>query len=51
MFSTIITLNIIAVGLAEQVMHIEAFQFGYIIAAAGLGMGIGNFESAIMRDI
>ncbi|CAN5619199.1 MFS transporter [soil metagenome] len=43
LFSTIITLNIIAVGLAEQVMHIQAFQFGYIIAAAGLGMGIGNF--------
>ncbi len=43
LFSTIITLNIIAVGLAEQVMHIQPFQFGYIIAAAGLGMGIGNF--------
>jgi MFS family permease len=42
LFSTIITLNIIAVGLAEQVMHIQAFQFGYIVAAAGLGMGIGN---------
>ncbi len=43
LFSTIITLNIIAVGLAEQVLHIQAFQFGYIVAAAGLGMGIGNF--------
>jgi MFS family permease len=42
LFSTIITLNIIAVGLAEQVMHIKPFQFGYIVAAAGLGMGIGN---------
>lgn len=42
LFSTIITLNIIAVGLAEQVMHIQPFQFGYIVAAAGLGMGIGN---------
>lgn len=43
LFSTIITLNIIAVGLAEQVMKLEASQFGIIIAAAGLGMGIGNF--------
>jgi MFS family permease len=43
LFSTIITLNIIAVGLAQQVLHIEAFRFGYVVAAAGLGMGIGNF--------
>lgn len=43
LFSTIITLNIIAVGLATQVLHIEAFKFGYIVAAAGVGMGIGNF--------
>lgn len=43
LFSTIITLNIIAVGLAEQVMNIQPFQFGYIVAAAGLGMGLGNF--------
>ncbi len=43
LFSTIITLNIIAVGLAQQVLHLEAFRFGYIVAAAGLGMGIGNF--------
>jgi MFS family permease len=42
LFSTIITLNIIAVGLSEQVMHIKPFQFGYIVAAAGLGMAIGN---------
>jgi MFS family permease len=43
LFSTIITLNIIAVGLAQQVLHIQPFQFGYIVACAGLGMGIGNF--------
>jgi MFS family permease len=43
LFSTIITLNIIAVGLAEQVMNLQPFQFGYIVAAAGLGMGVGNF--------
>ncbi|MBX9687649.1 MAG: hypothetical protein K2X27_13160, partial [Candidatus Obscuribacterales bacterium] len=43
LFSTIITLNIIAVGLAQQVLHLQAFQFGYIVAAAGLGMGLGNF--------
>ncbi len=43
LFSTIITLNIIAVGLTQQVLHIQAFQFGYVVAAAGLGMGIGNF--------
>ncbi len=43
LFSTIITLNIIAVGLADQVLHILPFQFGYIVASAGLGMGIGNF--------
>jgi MFS family permease len=43
LFSTIITLNIIAVGLADQVLHIEPFKFGYIVAAAGVGMGIGNF--------
>lgn len=43
LFSTIITLNIIAVGLAQQVLKIQAFQFGYIVAAAGAGMGIGNF--------
>lgn len=43
LFSTIITMNIIAVGLAQQVLHIKPFQFGYIVAAAGLGMGLGNF--------
>jgi MFS family permease len=43
LFSTIITLNIIAVGLAQQVLQIQPFQFGYIVAAAGIGMGIGNF--------
>ncbi len=43
LFSTIITLNILAVGLAEQVIHIQAYKFGYIIAAAGVGMGLGNF--------
>lgn len=43
LFSTIITLNIIAVGLAQQVLHLQAFQFGYIVAAAGAGMGLGNF--------
>ncbi|MBI4534121.1 MAG: MFS transporter [Candidatus Melainabacteria bacterium] len=43
LFSTIITLNIIAVGLAQQVLQIEPFQFGYIVAAAGVGMGLGNF--------
>lgn len=43
LFSTIITLNIIAVGLAQQVLKIQAFQFGYIVAAAGVGMGVGNF--------
>ncbi len=43
LFSTIITLNIIAVGLAEQVLTLKPHQFGYIVAAAGLGMGIGNF--------
>lgn len=42
LFSTIITLNIIAVGLAQQVLHIQPFQFGYIVAAAGAGMAIGN---------
>ncbi len=44
LFSTIITLNIIAVALVEQVMHLQPFQFGYVIAAAGLGMMIGNFR-------
>src|SRR5262249_4399442 len=29
-------------GLAEQVMHIQPSKFGYIVAAAGLGMSIGN---------
>lgn len=43
LFSTIITLNIIAVALVEQVMHMQPFQFGYVIAAAGLGMALGNF--------
>jgi len=43
LFSTIITLNIIAVGLAEQVMHIQPSKFGYIVASAGLGMAVGNF--------
>lgn len=43
LFSTIITLNIIAVGLAEQVLDLQPHQFGYIVAAAGLGMGVGNF--------
>ena len=42
LFSTIITLNIIAVGLAEQVLDLKPQQFGYIVAAAGLGMGVGN---------
>lgn len=43
LFSMIITLNIIAVGLAQQVLHIKPHQFGYIVAAAGAGMGLGNF--------
>jgi predicted MFS family arabinose efflux permease len=43
LFSTIITLNIVAVALAQQVLHIQPFQFGYLIAAAGLGLVIGNF--------
>ncbi|HNG77073.1 MAG TPA: hypothetical protein PLY72_21560, partial [Candidatus Obscuribacter sp.] len=43
LFSTIITLNIIAVVLAQQVMNLEASKFGYIVAAAGVGMGLGNF--------
>ncbi len=42
LFSTIITLNIIAVGLAQQVLDLQPHQFGYVVAAAGLGMGIGN---------
>lgn len=43
LFSTIITLNIIAVALAQQVLQLEASKFGYIVAAAGVGMGVGNF--------
>lgn len=43
LFSTMITLNVIAVALAQQVMQLEASKFGYIVAAAGVGMGIGNF--------
>ncbi|HEY9785003.1 MAG TPA: MFS transporter [Candidatus Obscuribacterales bacterium] len=43
LFSTIISLNIIAVALVQQVMHMQPFQFGYVIAAAGLGMALGNF--------
>jgi MFS family permease len=43
LFSTIITLNVVAVGLSQQVLHILPHQFGYIVAAAGVGMGIGNF--------
>jgi MFS family permease len=43
LFSTIITLNIIAVGLSEQVLDLKPQQFGYVVAAAGLGMGLGNF--------
>ncbi len=43
LFSTIITLNIIAVGLAQQVLKLEVTQFGWIVAAAGAGMGLGNF--------
>ncbi len=46
LFSTIITLNIIAVALSQQVLHIKPFQFGWIVAAAGLGMCIGNFVTA-----
>jgi MFS family permease len=43
LFSTIITLNVVAVGLSQQVLHILPRQFGYIVAAAGVGMGVGNF--------
>jgi MFS family permease len=43
LFSTVITLNIIAVALTQQVMNLEPVQFGYIVAAAGVGMGAGNF--------
>jgi MFS family permease len=43
LFSTVITLNIIAVALTQQVMNLEPVQFGYIVAAAGVGMGVGNF--------
>lgn len=48
LFSTIITLNIIAVGLTQQVLHIPPFHFGYIVAAAGAGMAFGNFSVAHM---
>src|SRR3990167_7897113 len=34
---------IIDFGVAQQVLHIEPFQFGYIVAVAGLGMAVGNF--------
>jgi len=43
LFSTVITLNIIAVALTQQVMDLAPVQFGYIVAAAGAGMGLGNF--------
>jgi MFS family permease len=43
LFSTIITLNVIAVGLTQQVLQIQPVQFGYIVAAAGVGMALGNF--------
>ena len=43
LFSTVITLNIIAVALTQQVMDLDAVKFGYIVAAAGVGMGSGNF--------
>lgn len=43
LFSTIITLNVIAVGLTQQVLHLASFKFGYIVAAAGVGMAVGNF--------
>jgi len=43
LFSTVITLNIIAVALTQQVMNLKPVQFGYIVAAAGVGMAAGNF--------
>ena len=43
LFSTIIALTPISVGLTEQLLNLQAVQFGYVIAAAGIGMGIGNF--------
>lgn len=43
LFSTIITLNVVAVGLTQQVLHIAPEQFGYIVAAAGIGMAVSNF--------
>lgn len=43
LFSTIIALTPISVGLTEQLLNLQPVQFGYVIAAAGLGMGIGNF--------
>ncbi len=43
LFSTIIALTPISVGLTQQLLNLEAVKFGYIIAAAGAGMGIGNF--------
>lgn len=43
LFSTIIALSPIAVALSEQLMDLQAVQFGYVVASAGVGMGIGNF--------
>ncbi|MBU6451933.1 MAG: MFS transporter [Cyanobacteria bacterium REEB67] len=43
LFSTVITLNIIAVALTQQVLDLDTVKFGYIVAAAGVGMGSGNF--------
>ncbi len=43
LFSTIIALTPISVGLTQQLLDLEAVKFGYVIAAAGVGMGIGNF--------
>ncbi len=43
LFSTIIALTPISVGLTEQLLNLQPVQFGYVIAAAGIGMGVGNF--------
>jgi MFS family permease len=43
LFSTIIALSPIAVALSEQLMDLQPVQFGYVVASAGVGMGIGNF--------
>lgn len=50
LFSTVVALSIVAIGLAKQVLYVDATlaasKFSYLIAVSGLGMALGAYLTA-----